>query len=139
MKKYVKCSKSSKSCRKIMASTYARQIRLEDQDIRPIDMFVESETDITTSWEMWFDVDAYFGTDTKSDDSKWINFYTFYNYDTDRLSAMYEIDSDDGVEDFHWELTKSEEKFLRDKLENYCLNEYAESLRRFVEEELDLI
>ena len=75
---------------------------------------------IEAVWELWFDVDLYFGTDTDSDDETWINFYTYWHSDG-RVTAIYEIDSEEKSEVFDWTLTDREEKFFLSKMEEYAL------------------
>ena len=36
---------------------------------------------IEAAYELWFDVDRYFGTDTRDKDDTWINFYTRWHPD----------------------------------------------------------
>ena len=80
---------------------------------------LEKET-IEAVWELWFDVDRYFGTNTDSDDETWINFYTYWHSDG-RVTATYEIDSEETSEVFNWPLTDKEEKFFLSKMEEYAL------------------
>lgn len=68
-------------------------------------------------WELWFDVDKYFGINTKEhDDDGWFNFYTFWDWKTDKVTAIYQIKDDEEVE---WKLEQKEEKFLREKMREY--------------------
>ena len=112
-----------------------RQIDLIGQDIRPIDPSFDSDTQLSFAWELWMDVDKYFGTDTLNEDETWINFYTYYHRDTDRITAEYTIDRPDNPEYKEWELTTEEEKYIREKLDEFCkedadlpLKEYFDKL-----------
>lgn len=43
---------------------------------------------IEAAYELWFDVDRYFGTDTRDKDDTWINFYTRWHPDR-TITAIY--------------------------------------------------
>lgn len=98
-----------------------RNIDITKQDIRccPYDFYVEPDN-INVGYELWFDVDEYFGTNTHDNDSVWINFYTYYNKDGS-IEATYAIDSDTDYETFDWELTDEEKIFFKNKMEEYCM------------------
>lgn len=70
-------------------------------------------------YELWCDVDQYFGTDTRENESVWINFYTMWHPDG-RITAIYIIDSDASSEEFDWALTDQEQEFFRRKMEDYA-------------------
>lgn len=88
----------------------------DDFDVYPNDS-------INITYELWFDVDKYFGTHTH-ETSSWINFYTFFHKDG-RITAVYEIDCDDHTESFDWELTAEEEFFFRNMMNRYCNKLYG--------------
>lgn len=99
-----------------------RQIEIISENIKytgELCMNLKKET-IEAVWELWFDVDRYFGTDTDSDDETWINFYTCWHSDG-RVTAMYEIDSEETLKVFDWPLTDKEEEFFLLKMEEYAL------------------
>lgn len=99
-----------------------RQIEIISENIKytgELCMDLEKET-IEAVWELWFDVDRYFGTDTDSDDETWINFYTCWHPDG-RVTAMYENDSEKTLKMFGWPLTDKEEEFFLLKMEEYAL------------------
>lgn len=75
---------------------------------------------IEADWELWIDVDRYFGTDTGSDDETWINFYTYW-HSNGRVTAVYEIDSEETSKVIDWPLTDKEEEFFLLKMEEYAL------------------
>ena len=104
-----------------------RQIKLEDQDVRPTDaIWVDKQRKVLNfSWETWFDVDKYFGTNIENTD-EYVSFYTEWHADTDDITAYYEIE----YEEYKWELTDSEKEFLRKKMCNYC----GGSMREYYEE-----
>ena len=114
-----------------------RQIDLVNQDIRPIEPEFDTENTLSFYWELWMDVDKYFGTDTRNNDDIWINFYTIYHRDTDKITAEYYYDSSDLNECVDWELTDEEEKFLRDKLEEYCKNDCGLTLKEFFDKYIE--
>lgn len=61
---------------------------LERSDIvvlRDMEIDDESGQEIIAYLETWFDVDKKFGTDTASDDEKWLNLYAKYNPFADTL------------------------------------------------------
>ena len=58
-----------------------REIDIIKEDIRCCDDFdVYPNDSINITYELWFDVDKYFGTHTH-ETSSWINFYTFFHKD----------------------------------------------------------
>ena len=83
-------------------------------------MYGSGKETIEAVWELWFDVDRYFGTDTDSDDETWINFYTYW-HSNGRVTAMYEIDSEETTKVIDWPLTDKEEEFFLLKMEEYAL------------------
>lgn len=93
----------------------------------------EKET-IEAFYELWCDVDKYFGTNTRGEDSTWINFYTYWHTDGS-ITAKYFIDSDDGVEEYKWALTEPEQKFFLDKMEKYSKSVYHLSLEQLFKTE----
>ena len=95
-----------------------RELDITKQDIRCCDDFYVEKGYVNIPYELWFEVDKYFGTNTKETNS-WINFYTFWRPDGS-ITATYEIDYPDATETHDWELTKDEEEFFRDKMEEYC-------------------
>lgn len=101
-----------------------RKIDLIDQNLNCYDEWqVDFDNQqIDFAWELWFDVDKYFGTHVNDDDSSWVNFYTIYNYNDDRVRAEYYVDEPGSGyrEMIYWELTTEEEEFLRKKMEEYC-------------------
>ena len=70
-------------------------------------------------YELWCDVDKYFGTNTRENESVWINFYTMWHPDG-RITAVYIIDSDDSSDDIDWPLTEQEQKYFLRKMEEYA-------------------
>ncbi|MBQ5851501.1 MAG: hypothetical protein IIW54_11945 [Lachnospiraceae bacterium] len=51
-----------------------RKINITDQDIRCCDGFDICGDAVNATYELWFDVDKYFGTETRNTEA-WINFY----------------------------------------------------------------
>lgn len=103
----------------------ARQIELKPDDITAIDPEYD-ETGISFYLETWFDVDKYFGTETEDDEDVWINFYVFWNPDTDKYKALYTINSPDGNEEFAWDLTDEDIKVIKSAIEDYAKEEYGD-------------
>lgn len=99
-----------------------RQIDIISENIKYIDeLCVDLEKEIIEAdWELWINVDRYFGTDTGSDDETWINFYTYW-HSNGRVTAVYEIDSEETSKVIDWPLTDKEEEFFLLKMEEYAL------------------
>ena len=97
-----------------------REIDITKTDIESSILMIEDKG-ISLDYLVWFEVDKYFGTNTNESD-KWINFYTYW-FPDGRITAEYCIDSDDGAESFAWQLTKEEEEFFRQKMEECCKKE----------------
>lgn len=99
-----------------------REIDITKQDIRccdDFDIFSDSNgKSINITYELWFDVNKYFGTNTRETNS-WINFYTFYNEDGS-ITATYEIDYPDHTEEVDWKLTEEEKAFFKGMMQSYC-------------------
>lgn len=99
-----------------------RQIDIISENIKYTDeLCVDLEKEIIEAdWELWINVDRYFGTDTGSDDETWINFYTYW-HSNGRVTAVYEIDSEETSKVIDWSLTDKEEEFFLLKMEEYAL------------------
>lgn len=97
-----------------------RDIDLLMQDIRCCDEVVMTEENkLEFTWECWFDVDAYFGTDTQHGDEVWLDFLTYWDRFSNEVTAFYVVNSDSKIERHEWKLTGEEQKFLRQKMEQY--------------------
>jgi hypothetical protein len=97
----------------------ARQIDITKEDVRCCDEFLIEEDHINATYELWLDVDKYFGTDINDVDATWINFYTDW-YPDGTIKAYYCIDGQETSEYIDWELTEEETEFFRNKMEDYC-------------------
>ena len=96
-----------------------REINILEQDIRCCDdLYVDIDC-INITYELWFDVDKYFGTNISKDDDTWINFYTYW-YPNGDIRAIYEIDTGCDITSYDWDLTNEEKQFFFNKMENYC-------------------
>lgn len=84
------------------------------------DIFLDLDC-INITYELWFDVDKYFGTETNSSDDIWVDFFTYW-YPDGNVSAVYCLDSDTDYKSYDWELTEEEKKFFLQKMEEYCKN-----------------
>lgn len=104
-----------------------RELDITKQDIRCCDdLCVDTDT-IDAMYELWFDVDKYFGINLDKNGNEWINFYTYYHPDGN-ITAIYEIDTDDNIYTYDWELTQKEKEFFKNKMEKYCMKLYKCSL-----------
>lgn len=113
-----------------------RNIDITHEDIRCTDeLCVTDDNLVEATYELWFDVDAYFGTNIRANDGMCINFYTYYS-PTGSITAEYSI-IDDNHESHHiWMLTEEEKIFFKRKMEAYCQQLYGQSLDEFREEVL---
>lgn len=112
-----------------------RKINLTKYDIECCDdIYVEPSEFANFTYELWFDVDEYFGTNIKDDEDKWINFYTSYKADGS-IVAEYFIDSNKGSEHFIWELTEDEKVLFKNMMEEYCEELYDCTLDELLNEE----
>lgn len=109
-----------------------REIDITKQDIRCCDDFYVEYDWVNIPYELWFEVDKYFGTNT-NDDNSWVNFYTFYHKDGN-VTAVYEVDTDDGNESFDWKLTDIEKAFFRQMMDDYCHNKCGCTLEQLLME-----
>ena len=85
-----------------------------------IDDFVFDKDDdgsyINTIYELWFDVDSVFNTNTKEKDDTYIDFYTNYYPETKNLEAYFIECSDYDNEYYEYPLTPEEKQLLMDLL-----------------------
>lgn len=112
-------------------------MELERQDIA-IDSDMEVDCDIgrqiTCYVETWFDVDKKFGTDTASDDDKWLNLYAKYNPYEDTLRLEYTVTTADTYETGEYEPTENESKLIKDMIAEKIREEYHQTPQEFCEE-----
>lgn len=107
----------------------ARQIDITKQDVRCCDELMIEDDHINATYELWFDVDKYFGTEIRDVDSTWINFYTDWHPDLNgMITACYFLDTDLKSDEHIWILTDEEEEFFRNKMESYCQERNGMSL-----------
>ena len=100
-----------------------RQIDIVGQDIRPVEPEFDTEDQLSFYIEMWFDCDKYFGVNTANDDDVWLNFYVMYHRKSDTITTQYTLDNHDFPEVVDWELTKEEENYIRQKLNDFCMED----------------
>lgn len=110
-----------------------KQIDITKEDIRCCDELMIDDDHINATYELWFNVDMYFGTETMDIDGAWINFYTDW-YPDGTIKACYCIDGDTSSEYVDWELTEEETEFFRNKMEEYCQERDEMSLKELWEE-----
>lgn len=107
---------------------------LERSDIRVgDDMQVDCDIgqEITAYLETWFDVDKKFGTDTASDDNKWLNLYAKYNPFEDTLRLEYTVTTATAYEDGDYEPTENEAKFIKEMITEKIREEYGQTPQEF--------
>ena len=97
-----------------------REIKLENltnDEFYTYDEILVEDDHMNFVWELWFDVDKYFGTNSRETDC-WLNFYTNW-YDDGHITACYVIDYPNGdIKDEKWILTPEETEFIRKKMTN---------------------
>lgn len=89
---------------------------LERKDIvvdRDMEVDGEIGQEISAYLETWFDVDKKFGTDTASDDDKWLNLYAKYNPFEDTLRLEYTVITSTTYEEGEYEPTENESKLIK--------------------------
>lgn len=109
---------------------------LQEQDIQIGDeLVVESEGKcINACLGTWFDVDEYFGTDTREKEDTWVNLYADYYPSTKEVKGTYVVNASDHVEEFPWEFTKAEQDLIRAKMDAYCKEQDGKTLDELYEE-----
>lgn len=113
-----------------------REIDITKEPINCIDELIidEEKRSIEATYELWMDVDKYFGTKTRNDPSSWVNFYTFWHSDNPvDITARMVLDGDDSCEEKEWELTQEEKEFFDKMMEDYCMQKDGCTLRELFE------
>ena len=87
--------------------------------------------EITAYLETWFDVDRKFGTDTASEDGKWLNLYAFYNPFADTLRLEYTVSTDDSWECHDYEPTEDEAKLIKEMITEKIRDDYGQTPQEF--------
>ena len=96
-----------------------REIKMTDltnDEIYTCDEVLLERDRLNFVWELWFDVDKYFGTETRDYDDRWVNFYTDWDPSDDSVIGYLVVDRDDRTDESYWDLTKEEQDFLRNKM-----------------------
>ena len=106
-----------------------REINITEELVDITDMDVDIDR-LIFDWELWFNVDEYFGTNTWKSSEKWINFYTYWSPE-DGVTATYHIDGEDEYLSFDWYLTSEEKRFFFKKMETYCKKSSGKTLYEF--------
>ena len=107
---------------------------LERSDIvvsRDMDIDCNIGQEITCYLETWFDVDKKFGTDTASDDDKWLNLYAKYNPFADTLRLEYVVTTSSTYEDGDYEPTEDESKLIKEMITEKIRQEYGQTPQEF--------
>lgn len=107
-----------------------RSIDITNADIRCCDEICFENGNINVGYELWFDVDKYFGTNTGKDDNVWINFYTYWN-PSNGVHSKYFINSDTSDEEHDWELTDAEKDFFFNKMNEFCKKQTKKTLQEY--------
>lgn len=114
-----------------------RQIDLVSQDIRPYDpMFANTDDEVTFNWELHMDVDKYFGTDTKDNENVELRFYTTYHKRNNKITAKLMLDNRGSLITDEWELTDEETKFIKEKLDLFCIEDSGLPLKQWFDERI---
>lgn len=102
---------------------------ITEQGISCFDDFEVDEKWISVGYEIGFDVDEYFGTNTNSDSDIWVSFWTYY-YKDGHVEAVYAVGSDTSYEydTYDWKLTDKEQLFFLKLMQNYCYKLYGHGL-----------
>lgn len=107
---------------------------LERSDIvvsRDMDVDCDIGQEITAYLETWFDVDRKFGTDTASDDDKWLNLYAKYNPFEDTLRLEYTVTTSNSYEDGDYEPTENEAKLIKEMITEKIREEHGQTPQEF--------
>lgn len=107
---------------------------LERSDIvvsRDMDVDCDIGQEITAYLETWFDVDKKFGTDTASDDDKWLNLYAKYNPFEDTLRLEYTVTTSSSYEDGDYEPTEDEAKLIKEMIAERIQVEHGQTPQEF--------
>lgn len=107
---------------------------LERSDIvvsRDMDIDCDIGQEITAYLETWFDVDKKFGTDTASDDDKWLNLYAKYNPFEDTLRLEYTVTTSSSYEDGEYDPTEDEAKLIKEMITEKIREEHGQTPQEF--------
>lgn len=98
------------------------------------DLRVDSENGqkITASFELMFDVDQKFGTQTDDEYGTWIKMYATYNPFADTLSTECEIIYIDGSDYFDYEPTAAETQLLKDMITEKIKETYGQTPQEYL-------
>ena len=98
---------------------YEMQIKdLTKMNIQCCDEFTVEGDALCIPYELWFNVDEYFGTNVQDTDD-WINFYTYY-HKGGKVTASYTVVHDDSESTYALSLSEKEEAFFRGMMQAYC-------------------
>lgn len=82
---------------------------------------VDNEIGIEFTWELWFDVEDFFGISLR--ENEWVNMYTTITRDGNVTVHVF-VDSDTSTTEIAWEPNDDEMCFLRERMEDYCYHLY---------------
>lgn len=86
---------------------------------------------IEFGWELWFDVQKFFGVVTG--ENEWVNMYTKLMRNGDVKVDVF-VDTDFGDMKIDWEPDDDELCFLREKMEDYCYKLYGKGADDILDE-----
>ena len=108
------------------------------RDMLAVDQDMEVDCDIghqiTCYLETWFDVDKKFGTNTATDDDKWLNLYAKYDPFADSLQLEFTVTTADSCEEGEYVPTDAESQLIKDMITQKIREEYGQTPQEFCEE-----
>lgn len=112
-----------------MREKNVREINLTKENICFANKISVEDNVIAAECTLLFDVDKYFGTTTKKDNT-WISFDVCWT-PNGSVHAEYRLRSfDDCCKCLvDWHLTEEEQKIILDKMEEYCMQETGKTLQ----------
>ncbi len=89
----------------------------EKENIFPTDNVIEmADGKLGFTFTLWFDVDRVFGTETKEDDTTWVNLYSYYDTNTKEVSYEVMLDTPYGLQKVDYSFTEAEKLMLFDMM-----------------------
>ena len=107
---------------------------LNKHNLRICDEIFVEEDHINVTFELWFDVDKYFGTNIRNDADTWINFYVDV-YSPDKIKSFYVISSNTEDKDVSWTLTDNEKALILEIIEDKIREDKDLELLKYIRKE----
>lgn len=107
---------------------------LRSEDISFAEDIIQNDNMLEFYMELSFDADRVFGTHvctTENDD--WLNVYANYDMETRRICdtlEVYLVRGDGSEQDYKYRLTEEEQALLLPKMEDYCQQQWGQSLEK---------